>query len=153
MLTYRHAPADRQRGLKMLTQVRDIWTRKRTRLYLVPAAEAAIARERARRGDRDDAIPVMRSAAEDLFQAGQLGACVMATAVLVETLLARGAEGDIADAERAIERVANTPDYDGSAVCDVWLLRLQALLSRARSDDVAYQDLVNRYRRMAESHG
>ena len=52
-----------------------------------------------------------------------------------------------------IERVANMPEYEGSSVRDIWLLRLQALLSRARSDDIAYQDLVNRYRRTAESHG
>jgi class 3 adenylate cyclase len=153
MLTYRPVLAERRRGLDLLTQVRGTWLRERTRLYLVPTAELAIARERARRGDRDGAIPVMRSAVDDLFHTGQLGFCVVATAILVETLLARGAEGDIAEAERAIEHVASTPDYEGSAVCDVWLLRLRALLSQARCDDIAYRDLVNRYRRMAESHG
>jgi len=44
MLTYRPALADRQRGLDLLTQVRDMWLRKRTRLYLVPSADLAIAR-------------------------------------------------------------------------------------------------------------
>jgi hypothetical protein len=151
MLTYRSALVDHQRGLELLTQVRDKWLRKRTRLHLVPAAEAVIARERTRRGDRDGAIPVIRSAAEDLFQAGQLGACVMATAVLVETLLARGAESDIAEAQRAIDRLESIPEYEGSAVCDNWLVRLRALLFRAHGDDVAYQDLVNRYRSMAKS--
>ena len=36
---------------------------------------------------------------------------------------------------------------------DIWLLRLRALLARARGDEDAYRDLVNRYRAMAESLG
>jgi hypothetical protein len=36
---------------------------------------------------------------------------------------------------------------------DIWLLRLRALLARARGDDVAHHDLVSRYRAMAESLG
>ena len=40
-----------------------------------------------------------------------------------------------------------------SAVREITLLRLRALLARARGDDVAYRDLVNRYRAMAESLG
>jgi hypothetical protein len=38
-------------------------------------------------------------------------------------------------------------------VRDIWLLRLSALLARARGDDVAYRDLVNCYRAMAKSLG
>jgi hypothetical protein len=144
MLTRRDAPADRQRGLDLLVQVRDMWVRERTRLYLVPSAEVAIARERARRGDRDGAIPVMRSATEDLFQAWQLGACVMGTAALVETLLGRGTEGDVEEAQSSIDRLANMPEYEGSAVCDIWLLRLRALLAQVIGDDAAYRDLVSR---------
>ena len=150
MLTYRPALADRQRGLELLTQVRDMWLRERTRLYLVPSADLAIARERAWHGERDVAIPVMRSAVEELFQTGQLGACVLATSVLVETLLERGAGNE---AQSAIERTANVPNYACLAMCDIWLLRLRALLSRARGDDVTYQHLVSRYRAMAKSLG
>jgi hypothetical protein len=153
MLTHRPSLADRKRGLDLLMQVRDRWLREQTRLYLVPPAEVAIARERARQGERDNAIPMMRSAVEKLFQTGQLGACVVTTAVLVETLLERGSDGDIAEAKGAIERLTNVQAYAGSAVVDIWLLRLRALLCRARGDDVAYQDFVNRYRTMAESLG
>ena len=42
---------------------------------------------------------------------------------------------------------------DGSAMREITLLRLRALLARARGDDVAYRDLVSRYRAMAESLG
>jgi hypothetical protein len=153
MLTHRAALEDRHRGLDMVTQVRDMWVRKRTRLYLIPSADLVIARERARHGDHVIAIPAMRTAVEELFQIGQLGACVTGAATLVETLLERGAENDIVEARSVIERLANVSDYDRSALCDIWLLRLSALLSRARGDDVTYQHLVNRYRTMAESFG
>jgi hypothetical protein len=36
---------------------------------------------------------------------------------------------------------------------EITLLRLRALLSLARGDDVAHRDLVSRYRAMAESLG
>ena len=36
---------------------------------------------------------------------------------------------------------------------EITLLRLRALLARARGDDVDYQDLARRYRAMAESLG
>ena len=76
-----------------------------------------------------------------------------AMGVLVETLLDRGAEGDVTEAEAAIERLAAAPADEGLAIRDIWLLRLRALLARARGDDVAYRDLVGRYRAMAESLG
>ena len=112
-----------------------------------------VARERARSGDRDDAIPVMRQAVDDLYQAGRLGWGVLGTGVLVETLLERGTESDPAEAQGAIDRAANLPEDEGSAMREIWLLRLRALLSRARGDDVAYRDLVRRYREMAKSLG
>jgi hypothetical protein len=39
------------------------------------------------------------------------------------------------------------------AVFDVLVLRLRALLARARGDESAFRDLVQRYRAMAESFG
>ena len=42
---------------------------------------------------------------------------------------------------------------DGSAILEITLLRLRALLARARGDDAAYRDLLSRYRAMAEQLG
>ena len=96
----------------------------------------------------------MFAAVDELVREGQLLSWgIPATGVLVETLLDRGAEGDVAEAEAAIERLAAAPADEGLAIRDIWLLRLRALLARARGDDVAYQDLVSRYRAMAESLG
>jgi class 3 adenylate cyclase len=151
VLLSRDATADRHRGLELLMQARDVWQRERSLLFMVPVADLLVARERVRSGDRDAAIPVMRDAIDDLRQAGRLGFGLWGTGVLVETLLDRSAEGDLAEAQDAVDWLANLPADDGSAIREITLLRLRALL--ARGDDVAYRDLVNRYRAMAESLG
>jgi hypothetical protein len=71
----------------------------------------------------------------------------------VETLLDRGADGDVAEAEAAIDRLAAAPADDGVAPRDIWLLRLHALLARARGDAAAYAHFWDRYRDMATSLG
>src|SRR5271166_1916703 len=152
VLLYRDAAADRHRGLEIMVQARDTWLPERMP-SLVPVTELVAGRERARRDDRDVAIAVMRKAVDDLHQAGRLGYGVFGTSVLVEALLERGAEGDMAEAQEEINQLANLPANDGSAMLEITLLRLRALLACARGDDVAYRDLAGRYRAMAESLG
>jgi len=150
-LLSRGAEADRRRGLDLMVQFREV-VRERAP-FLVPVAEVFVARDRAGRGDRDAAIAVMRKAVDEPHQEGRLGFGVWGTGVLVETLLERGAEGDLAEAHQMIDRLANLPATEGWVVRDITLLRLRALLARACGDDVAYRDLVIRYRAMAESLG
>jgi hypothetical protein len=76
-----------------------------------------------------------------------------ATGVLVKTRLDRGAEADVAEADAAIERSTAAPTDDGVAGRDIWLLRLRALLARARGDAAAYPNFRDRYRDMATSLG
>jgi hypothetical protein len=72
----------------------------------------------------------------------------------VETLLDRGADADVAEAEAAIERLAAAPADDGLVIRrDIWLLRLRALLARAHGDAAVYADLRDRYRDMAKTLG
>ena len=85
--------------------------------------------------------------------AGQLLVCIPATGFLVETLLERGAGGDVAEAEAAIDRLAAAPSRRGLVIREVWLLRLRALLARAHGDDAAYRDYRDRYRAMATALG
>ena len=151
VLLCRDDAADRHRGLELIVRARDTWMPERMP-SLVPVADLFISRERGRRGDRDAAIPVMRKAVDDLHQEGRLGYVVSGIGLLVETLLDGGSEGDLAEAHEAIDRLANLPD-DGSAMLEITLLRLNALLARARGDDAGYRDLVSRYRAMAESLG
>ncbi|MGO9924758.1 MAG: ATP-binding protein, partial [Mycobacterium sp.] len=153
-LVHRHTAAERGRGQQLLAEAYEMCLRTGQALGDLPLVEVYVARERARRGDRDEAIPLMRAAVDHVFREGQrLVVGVPVTGVLVETLLDRGADGDVAEAEAAIERLAAAPAEQGLVIRDIWLLRLRALLARARGDDVAYRDLVNRYRAMAESLG
>ena len=57
----------------------------------------------------------MRAAVDHLFREGELllGWGIPATGVLVETLLDRSAENDVAEAEAAIERLASAPADEG----------------------------------------
>ncbi len=151
-LLNRDAAADRRRGLDLIVRVRDMVLRERG-LFLVPVIDSWAARETARRGDRDAAIAVMRQGADEMQQAGRLGYGVWGTGVLVETLLERGAEADLAEAQEAIDWLTDLRAEQDSAILEITLLRLRALLARARGDDTAYRDLVGRYRAMAESLG
>jgi hypothetical protein len=113
-----------------------------------------VARERARRGGRDEAIALMRTAADHLVHEGQLLAWgTPATGVVAETLLDRAAESDVGEAEAAIERFATASADEGLVIRDIWLLRLRALLARTRGDEAAYRDFRDRYRDMARTLG
>ena len=142
----------RHRGLELMVHARDVWQSERL-LFLVPVTDLWIARNRAEAGDRDAAIAVMRNAVADIYQAERSATPFGATCVLVETLLERGSEADLAEAQREIDRLASLPATEGSVVRDITLLRLRVLMARACGDDIAYKDLASRYRAMAESLG
>jgi hypothetical protein len=155
-LVHRPTDAERSRGQTLLSAVSEEFQHRGHNLSDLAFVNVCLARETARRGDRDVAIPLMRATVDQPVPEGELLAwayAVPATGVLVETLLDRGAECDVAEAEAAIERIAAAPADDGLAIRDIWLLRLRALLARTRGDEVRYRDLVGRYRTMAESLG
>jgi hypothetical protein len=147
------ADANRQRGLELLAQVHDMCLHGRFYRSELPGLEAADALERFRQGDLNGAIPVIRKAFNDLVETGQLMYGAPGAAFLVEMLLARGTEADITEAERAIDRAASLPADEGLVLRDIFVLRMRALLARARGDDAAYRDLVSRYCAMAKSLG
>ena len=148
-LVHRGSPAKRERGLAVLGQVRDMCLEGRFYQFSLAAVDVYTARERARCGDRDRAIPQMRAATDDLFHAGQHSYGIPATGFLVETLLKRGTHGDVAEAEAAIDRLAAAPADEGLVIRDVWLLRMRAQLARAIGDDPTYREWRDRYRAMA----
>ncbi|GAB3022432.1 AAA family ATPase [Mycobacterium bourgelatii] len=153
VLLTRGAAADRHRGLELLSQARDIWQRKQVGLQMMQIVESWAAREEARQGDRDAAIVVMRKAVDELHQAERLSHAVTTTGMLVETLLERGAEGDLNEAQEAIDRLTKLRADQVTAMREITLLRLRALLARANGDGDAFRDLAIRYRTMAESLG
>ena len=115
-LVHRQTAAERDPGEKLLAEVGEEYLRRRQNLCDLPIVNVYLAREIARRGDRDDAIPLMRAAADHLFRDGKLLAWGLpATGVLVETLLDRASESDVAEADAAIERLAAAPADEGLA--------------------------------------
>ncbi len=143
--------ADHTRGLEMMVLALE-WQRQRMP-SLVPATSLLIGREKARRGERDSAIADMRKAVDDLDGAKRLGYAIFGTDTLVEALSDRGTAADLAEAEKAIEKLAHLRAGQALAMRDITLLRLRALLARARGKETEYRELVTRYRAMAESHG
>jgi hypothetical protein len=153
-LAHRQTAVERDRGQKLLAEVSDAIVRRGFLQGDRPIVNVYSAREKARGGDRDAAIRLMHAAVDDLFREGQLLSWgVAATGVLVETLLERRADGDVAEAEAAIERLAAAPADEGSVTRDIWLLRLRALLAQAHGDAAAYADFRDRYRDMARTLG
>lgn len=142
--------ADRGHGLDLMMQTRELWLGKGA-LFLIPATDVWIARETARRGDPDAAVAALRTAVDELYRVYPFYA-LWATGVLVQTLLDRDARGDLAEARRAVERLARTmADHDSTAVA-ITLLRQRTMLARAAGDPGA-PGLARRYRTMAESLG
>jgi hypothetical protein len=78
---------------------------------------------------------------------------ILATGSLVETLMERGFDRDVAEAEAAIERLAAAPADEGLVIREIWLLRSRTLLAQAQADDTAYRDYRDRYRTMAKTLG
>ncbi|MGA7052174.1 MAG: cyclase, partial [Mycobacterium sp.] len=153
-LVHRHTAAERDRGHELLAEVSAALTDRGHNLGDLPMVNVYLARERALRGDSDDAIPLMRAAVDRLFREGELHVHgIPATGVLVETLLDRGTDGDVAEAEAAVARLAEAPANEGLVTRDICLLRLQALLARAHGDTAAYARLRDRHRDMATSLG
>ncbi len=145
------AAADR--GLQLLRQVREMSVGDRFYRCHVPPINAWIGWGVARSGDREGALPVLRSANDDLFAGGQFGHCTPVTRLLVRELLADSDESRVGEAEAAIERLAAVPVLDGLAIQEVTLLELRALLARAKGDETGYRDYRDRYRTMATSLG
>ena len=142
-LVHRPTDADRDHGHELLAEVSDVFLRGGYLQFELPLVNVYMAREQARDGDRDKAITLMRAAVRGFFL----------TCVLMETLLDRASESDVAEAEAAIERLATAPADEGLVIRDIWLLRLRALLARAYGDESAYRDYRNRYRDMAQALG
>ena len=67
-LVHRQTAAERDRGQQLLAEVGEMFLRRGHNLCDLPIVNVYLARERARRGDRDEAIPLMRAAVDHLFR-------------------------------------------------------------------------------------
>src|ERR1700739_437913 len=79
-------------------------------LVALPVADIHIAQENTRIGDLDGAVLRSREVSDGLYDSGGSIWCALATAALVEALVQRGADGDLREAEAAIQRLAAGAD-------------------------------------------
>jgi adenylate cyclase len=142
----------RERGLALVRQVREMAVDGRFFALLLPVCDARIAEEVIRRGDRG-AVQLLLASLDELYRSGLLAYCVWGTGVLVEALLDGGTDSDVQQAEAAVERLASLSVLDEWAYRDLILLRSRALLAHSRGDEVTYRDFADRYLQMATSLG
>jgi adenylate cyclase len=150
-LAYRHGP-EHQEGLSLLAKVRDRALNGQFSLTELPITDIQFAREKTRLGDFDDAIALARTAVDDAFASTSFWRA-LATEILVEALLHRGHDRDIDDAQHAVDWLAAVHTDPGFVVHEVVVLRLRALLARAKGEDADYREYRDRYRKMANELG
>ncbi|MFZ0834810.1 MAG: AAA family ATPase, partial [Mycobacterium sp.] len=145
--------AAQEHGMELWRQIRDRAVSGRYYLSQVPLVDVWIGRGMVIKGDVDGGVALMRASIDESYRGEQFVYCPWATLILVETLLERGVSGDVDEAEAAIERLSALTQFDDWAYQDLIMLRMRALLARAKGDETSYRDFVNRYLEMAESLG
>jgi adenylate cyclase len=153
VLVHLDSPAERQRGFELFELVRQVALQERLTICAVWSVDIAIAREKIRSGELDDAVELSRAVLNNEFRSGEMVYRGSAATVLVEALLARRAEGDLKEAQAAIDRLGAVPTDPGFVLNELPLLRMRALLARAQNDKPTYQEFVERYRSIAVSCG
>jgi adenylate cyclase len=146
------APTDLHTGLELIFKGREAQLRQRN-LLGVAMADIRIAQLKADAGDVDEAIAIARSTLNELTDSGEMLIRGAASAALVSALLVRGNETDMDEVQDTIDRLAATPVEPGFVCNELSLLRMRALVARARGHDAAYRESVGRYREMAERLG
>ena len=139
-------------GSDMLAEFREAALRQRN-LIAVRLVDIHIAEQKAQTGEIAGAIEMSRGIVDDAFDTGETIWNGPAAAVLVESLLRRGADADLQEAHAAVDRLAAVPTDHRFVLHEIWLQRLRALLARARGDEAAYREYRDRYRAMATSLG
>jgi hypothetical protein len=143
---------DRRRGLAMLAELCDTCVKERYAMNIVSGLELFLAQDAAIE-DIDSAVERARAAVEELFESGNLVNFDTGTQTFVELLLGRGTNDDVTEAEAAMGRLADALPGSEWITRDVTLLRLRALLARARGDESTYRQYRDRYRTMANDLG
>jgi adenylate cyclase len=116
-------------------------------------ADIFVAQEKARIGDLDGAVGMLRDVLDGLYASGGSVWCALAASALAEALVQRGDDGDLEEAAAAIERLAAWPTDPGYVLNEFTMLRPRALLAQAYGDEASYRDYRDRYRAMAKSLG
>jgi adenylate cyclase len=141
----------REEGFALLIRAREAAVKAGFTMNALAIVDPEIAKEKARSGDLDGAIELSRGAIDDMFDQGGMLMRGVATMILVESLLQRGAEGDLQQAQGAIDRLAAVPCEPRFVLHELPLLRMRAFLAQAQGDKNGYVEQRDRYRAMAKS--
>ena len=144
-----HHDGLQREGVRLLTRARDAAVKQGFTMNALALADPEIAREKARNGDLDGAIELSRSAIADMYDTGAVISLGVATKVLVESLLARGADGDLQEAQAAIDRLASVPREPGLVLHELPLLWLRSRMAQVHGDHAASRQFMQDYRAKA----
>jgi hypothetical protein len=153
LILVRREDADRQWGFELLGRARRKALEHRNTIVAAWCADIDFAAEKNRIGDYDGAIALCRAVLENEIRGGEMTNRGWCTSVLVEALLNRDRDGDLDEAQNVIDNLAATPVEPGFMYHELPLLRLTAMLAKARGDEGRYRDFRERYRARAESSG
>ena len=143
----------RSRGFELLHRVREAVLQHRYIRIAAVSVDLDDAAEKIRTGEYDGAIDLCRGVLAYQLRSGEGINRGWATTVLVEGLLQRGQDGDLEAAQEAIDRLAAMPTEPVFLYHELPLLRLNALIAKARGDEAGYRDFRDRYRVRAKSVG
>lgn len=141
-----HDPADREKGIALLTQARNSAARKRFIGLAVQIVDPELAREKVRNGDVDGGIEVARSVVDRSYSSGEMMWRWLAVTALVEALLAHGTDAAVQEAQAAIDRLAAVPTDDGFLLHELVVLRMRGLIARAQGDHAGHDEFMARLR-------
>ena len=95
----------------------------------------------------------MRTALGLLFERDQFAWGIATSAIFVETLLDRGGEGDLTEAEEVTDRMEAAPLEMASECLDLWLLRMRACSPTPAAKRVSTVTIGTAIARLAASLG
>jgi adenylate cyclase len=143
----------REAGLDLFTQARDAALSERFSLSALIIVEPEFAMEKARTGDLDGGIEMVRAVVDGAYESGDMIWRGRATEVLVQLLVRRGSAGDQHEAQAAIDRLAAVPTDPGFVLHELPLLRSRALLALARGDEDSCRNFMEGHRAKAAAAG
>ncbi|ODQ95629.1 ATP-binding protein [Mycolicibacterium holsaticum] len=149
----RRGDADRGHGFELLARCREVALEHRFTIIAAWCADLDVAAEKIRTGDFDTAIELCRSVLDEEIRAGEMMNRGWTTTVLVDALLRRRRPGDFDQAQAAVDRLAAMPTEPVYLYHELPLMRMRAMLAKARGDDATFADLRDRYRARAEEVG
>lgn len=153
VLSRRTDRSERELGFQLVRRASAAQRARGTLLSTVAMADVEVIRLIADAGDVDGAIEYGNDFVDRSIKNGERMFLGTGVAALAEVLLRRGSVGDVEEAGRRADQLAAIPTEPGFVLNEIALLRLRAMLARAKGDAAAYRGYADRYRAKAMALG